>query len=300
MNRARAALGRLKLRHRARAFAGAAAQVDRPGRLVAREAVFYPLRPVASLLARARGTDVATAWTTLTRGGRNRAAYRLRGSGRTVVVRHGTPDVYMLWEVLGRRVYEIPAPARAALQAAGRPVHLVDLGANIGLFEAFLDGRLPVGEVVAYEPDPANLAMLRRNAEADRTGAAWRVVPAAALDRDGELPFATGRFAESRVPEAGGPPPSTTVPARDVFADLDDADLLKVDIEGGEWPILADPRLAGTPVRALALEYHRWGCPGADPGQLATSLLERAGFVVGPAEEDAPGFGVLWAWRAPA
>jgi hypothetical protein len=33
---------------------------------------------------------------------------------------------------------------------------------------------------------------------------------------------------------------------------------------------------------------------------LATSLLERAGFVVGPAEEDAPGFGVLWAWRAPA
>ena len=44
-----------------------------------------------------------------------------------------------------------------------------------------------------------------------------------------------------------------------------EADLVKIDIEGGEWPILTDPRFAQLPTPALVIEYHPAGCPGPDP-----------------------------------
>jgi FkbM family methyltransferase len=297
LGRVRAALGGLKLGHRLGAFRSAVSLVQRPVPFVAREALFYPARPLAGAVARLVGADPAAAWRALTRRGLNVSAYTLRASGRRVAVRHGTPDVYLLHETLGRAVYEPPAPVAAVLAGIGRPLRVVDLGANIGLFEVFLADRAPVGRIVAYEPDPDNLALLRRNAAESGSGARWEVVPAAAWTRDGTLAFMAGRFAESRVPQEAGAP-TVQVPARDVFRDLADVDLLKIDIEGGEWPILADPRFPEVPARALVIEYHRWGAPGPDPERLVRDTLTAAGYSVGPASEDAPGFGVLWAWRA--
>jgi len=255
--------------------------VSTPGRFVAREVVFYPMRAVPGLLGRVP----------------NRAAYTLRTGGRRVTIRHGTPDVYLLHEALGRGGYTPPRGAADALRALGRPLRVLDLGANIGLFEVALAPHAPVERVVAYEPDPDNLDLLRRNAVEGGGGAAWRIVPACAAGADGEVPFMAGRFAESRVPEAGAEGVTVPVEARDVFPDLAEADLVKIDIEGGEWEILGDPRLAGTPARAVVLEYHRWRCPGDDPRAAALAALEGAGYTPGEPSEDEPGFGVVWAWR---
>jgi hypothetical protein len=49
---------------------------------------------------------------------------------------------------------------------------------------------------------------------------------------------------------------STTVPVRDVFPYMQECDLLKIDIEGGEWGLLADPRFASTSAKALVMEVH--------------------------------------------
>jgi hypothetical protein len=87
---------------------------------------------------------------------------------------------------------------------------------------------------------------------------------------------------------------------RDAFPLIADADLVKIDIEGGEWPILADARFASMRARAVVLEYHIDGSPSGDPAGSAAAALTAAGFVVGePVPATAPGYGTLWAWRAP-
>ena len=48
-------------------------------------------------------------------------------------------------------------------------------------------------------------------------------------------------------------------PRVDVFPYLAAADLVKIDIEGSEWEILADARFAGIAARVLVLEYHPQG-----------------------------------------
>lgn len=47
-----------------------------------------------------------------------------------------------------------------------------------------------------------------------------------------------------------------SVAAADVLPYLADTDLVKMDIEGGEWEILADPRLGARLHQALVLGHH--------------------------------------------
>jgi hypothetical protein len=90
------------------------------------------------------------------------------------------------------------------------------------------------------------------------------------------------------------------VPAVDVFEHLADADLVKLDIQGSEWAILADPRLVAIPARAIVLEYHPRLAPSAAPHEDAVRLLRSAGFRTSSAVVDEhAGEGTIWAWRDP-
>lgn len=77
---------------------------------------------------------------------------------------------------------------RAAVLADLRPGAMAaDVGANVGYFAlAMAEAVGPSGRVIAVEPDPANLALLRENARRTR-GAPIEVVAAAAWDRPGRL-----------------------------------------------------------------------------------------------------------------
>lgn len=286
-------VGRLRIGHRLGALRGAAGAVEDPARLVAQELAALPLRPLAFALARARRTAPGAAWATLTRPlGGLVGQHTLRESGRRVFLRRGTPDVFTLYETHAAGSYEPPAPAAAALAALGRPPRVLDLGANIGLFALAALARWPGATVTSFEPDPGNLAILRRNADAN-VDADWEVVPAAASTADGALRFMTGHFAVSRA-GAG----DALVAARDVMPFVARCDLLKIDIEGGEWPILADPRFRACSAAVVVMEFHAWGSPPGDPGAAARGALEAAGFTVGPIRDEEPGSGTLWAWRA--
>ncbi len=171
---------------------------------------------------------------------------------------------------------------------------MVDLGANIGLFGIFMLERDPGARIFAVEADPANAEILRRCIAANVGLGDWQVIEAVASVQEGSVAFVAGRHSLSHI--AGPGEPGVEVPALDVFPLLEGADLLKMDIEGGEWPILADPRLAATAVRALVLEYHAFSCPEPNARVAATEALTRAGFEVQPAG-GTDDYGVVWAWR---
>jgi FkbM family methyltransferase len=222
--------------------------------------------------------------------------YRVRGVPGVVLLRHRTPDVVTLDEVFYSRDYELPAEVDALLAARPAPLEAVDLGANAGYFGAFLRGRFPGLRVTAVEPDPGNARLVRETIAANALS--WRVVEACAATHDGTLRFAAGRYSLSRVlgpdeDEAG----ALTLPAVDVLPMLDGADVVKIDIEGAEWPILEDERFAATSARAVVLEYHPAPGLAASPHEAAEGLLGRAGFALHSVWRRDDGHGVIWGWK---
>jgi hypothetical protein len=91
------------------------------------------------------------------------------------------------------------------------------------------------------------------------------------------------------------------LPQEDVLPYVQEADFVKMDIEGGEWRILGDPRFGLGRTRSVALEYHPHMCPGPVPRDEAERLLRKAGFTVidpGHSDEQFPrGQGMLWGVR---
>jgi FkbM family methyltransferase len=223
------------------------------------------------------------------------ARYHLTGGAVAFHLRHATPDVNTLEQVVGQGHYDLPAPVAAALDGLGRPPEIVDLGANIGLFGVVMLDRFPGSRVVAYEPDPANAAILRRSVQANGARHRWELREACAGVAEGSVRFQAGDFANSRIAESDGD--GIEVPVLDAYADLERADFVKIDIEGAEWPLVADGRFAVLPATVVAFEYHPYGAPG-DPEEAATAALQAAGFEVGEGHLDSlPGHGMVWGWK---
>jgi FkbM family methyltransferase len=227
--------------------------------------------------------------------------YTLRDGGRCVVIRHHTPDVMGLDEIFAACEYE-PAPEIAAALAAVPSLRVADLGGNIGLFGIWLLTRHPEARIVGYEPDPDNAAIHARAIAANDAGGRWTLKPFAAAPSDGTLLFKAGLGTTSHVVANGEDEDGAiVVEARDPFADLAQADFVKIDIEGGEWGLLADPRFAALRARVLCVEYHPDGAPGDDPGREIERLVRAGGWELrNVPKPNMPGYGLVWGWRASA
>jgi FkbM family methyltransferase len=229
-------------------------------------------------------------------GSRNLGRYRVRGVRWPLLVRHGTADLATLDDVFLTADYEPPPLVRRCLEALSGPPRVLDLGANVGYFGAFLLARFPGARIVALEPDPDNVAILRRAIAESGQESRWRVEEAAAGTREGSVEFVAGLQSTSHVAAPGETDATMPVRSMDVLPLLQDADLIKVDIEGAEWELLADDRFTAA-APALVLEYHAERCPDPDPEQLARRLLTGAGYQVQTTIRRPGGQGVMWAWR---
>lgn len=224
--------------------------------------------------------------------------YRLQGTGMKLELEHGTPDIATFDQAFVSRFFDPPIEARQAFDALPSSTVAVDLGANIGMWSLWLANQKANPRITAVEPLPRNAERLRRNARLN-PGLRIEVVEAAAATSIGEARFdarsaTTGRLAA----ESDSSPHMVTVRSIDVFDLILDADLLKIDIEGGEWLILADARLEKLRASVVFLEFHPHGCPTGDPLGAATEALARAGLTraVGHVFEGRDD-GSIWAWR---
>jgi FkbM family methyltransferase len=232
-----------------------------------------PVRFVVADLVTARGR--VRSWT-------------LRDGG-TITLMHRR-DLEAFHELMVAGEYEPPDALRERLAS---PTRIIDLGGNIGMFAHWAHRRWPAARITSFEPDPDNLAVFR----AGLTDAhPIELVEAAAMTTTGHAVLGTGtgsgRQVEFREHAVDG-----SMPAVDVFEFLDGADLVKMDIEGGEWPILDDPRMSDLHRMTWVIEFHRAGAPSLPAYDAARGQFEQAGFTVGHATLNHWGHGTLWAWK---
>jgi FkbM family methyltransferase len=149
----------------------------------------------------------------------------------------------------------------------GSSPRIFDVGANIGLASLYFLERWPSARLVAWEPNPAAFAMLEQNLKAARFPKADVRVEATALSiSDGMVEFTaptddpTAVYASiiRKGASSNGKWDRWKVPAVDaerLFSEP--ADLLKLDIEGHEYPVLEHARPKASVTRSLAIEFHR-------------------------------------------
>ena len=131
----------------------------------------------------------------------------------------------------------------AAFQQAVRPGSVVyDVGAHYGYY-SLLASRLagPNGRVIAIEPSPRNLAVLRRHLALNHASNVT-VVEMAVSDREGEARFdnRAGSGVGHLSPEGSLTVPVTTLEA--LAGRFSPPDVIKIDVEGAEEAVLAGVR----------------------------------------------------------
>jgi len=222
--------------------------------------------------------------------------YRVRRTGNLVALR-ARADLHVNREYLSREG-PVPPPNVAEILHREPPSRILDLGANIGLFTLWGNQHFPNARIVAVEPDLENVALLRQNIELNDVQEQVEVIVAAAGVAEGTTRIESGRAQLSRVLDRGEDAAGAVeTKVIDALPLVTSSDLVKIDIEGSEWDILRDSRLAGTSPRVLLMEWHKRGSNAMSPWLLAEALLTTAGFQVRHEPIVSTEYGFLWAWR---
>lgn len=232
------------------------------------------------------------------------ARYRLRRSGQTAVIRHHSRDVEVLNEIFGgtggRLAYEPPPDLGEMLDAIPSP-RILDLGGNVGLFGLYALHRWPSASLHSFEPDHENARLMSAVIAENGLQERWSLTSSAVADHAGTMAFRAGLTADSHLVALDAQELAegdVQVPVVDLFAIDGRHDIVKMDIEGGEWGVLVDPRMADLATDIIVLEWHTQGCPAPDPRAHVIDLLRKAGFTELHEPLEPSHCGMFWARRA--
>jgi FkbM family methyltransferase len=160
---------------------------------------------------------------------------------------------------------EYDAPIRRALQSGARPVRILDLGANVGLFLKRVlhlrraSFREVAVEIICVEGAPSTFSALQRQIPCLEAGESVQVLHGLAGEKNGEASLTTNPFhamtSLARQPRPGG----VTVKFLDLYETTKDwphIDLLKCDIEGAEQMVLENYEDLLRKVKLGVFEFH--------------------------------------------
>jgi FkbM family methyltransferase len=142
-------------------------------------------------------------------------------------------DMLVVREIFLDRDYRMP-PGLS-------PATILDLGANVGISTRYFRGLFPDATVIAVEPDPAQFVRLLQNTSDDPD---VRPMQVASTVSNGPVEFyAASEGWYSSLDRPPIPAVQTTVQGATIVAilsrvELSRVDLVKMDIEGGEWALL--------------------------------------------------------------
>lgn len=193
----------------------------------------------------------------------------LPGVEHPLYARPRTSDLAAFHAIFGRH--------QQAVDLGFTPETIVDLGANVGYAAVDLALRYPDASVVAVEPEPSNVEVLRRNIGSLNIvvvqAAVW---PRRALLELEEAEIGHVGFRVHEVSSSRRAVQTVTMPMLMEQTGFDVVDLLKIDIEGAELELLTQEAEWLEGVRAIAIEFHDTIKPGCSAR--GEEALARAGF----------------------
>lgn len=188
-----------------------------------------------------------------------RSLIELRESGIKLKVR-GVMDIWSVKETFLDRFYE----------KFGAPIEngwtIMDIGGGIGDFTLFALLNCPQNRVFVYEPFPDSFALLQENLRLNRVSnvqafpkAVWSQTGFLAIDTSiGEPGQHISRSAETSSSTVKNPiVPSVSLSDAFVRLGTERCDLMKLDCEGAEYPILFNaPETILDRIERMVMEYH--------------------------------------------
>jgi FkbM family methyltransferase len=212
-------------------------------------------------------------------GKRWEVALRMK-SGKRLLFRPETRfdrDYGTSYDVFTRRLYDVDL-----LDARW----IVDLGANVGFASLFFCERFPNARIDAFEPHPGHCERARRLFAINGVEERVTLHQEAVSNRAGEMRL-TDESTASRLTNNASEP-GINVRTVDFFEwakQRGTIDILKIDIEFGEYPLLADPRFAELDCRHIVMEWHEDDVR-PDGGTSSVDTLRRPGYVVSYCERE--------------
>jgi len=183
---------------------------------------------------------------------------QLAGIKHPLWARAGTSDVETFEEVFLMRQYDVPF-------ADFEPMHILDLGANIGYASVYFSARWPHSQILAVEPATSNLNLLDKNTRQWNhitclQAAVWSHPAWVQVANPKDEPNAF-RMSESHDAQ------KENIPAYTISQLIDrqgctHLDLLKMDVEGAEAEIFKNGTAWLDRVKVLVVELHDRIVPG--------------------------------------
>jgi FkbM family methyltransferase len=183
---------------------------------------------------------------------------QLKGMSHPVFLRGGGSDFEVFKQVYLYKFYNT--------EFNFEPEVIFDCGANIGLTTVYLKSKYPNSKIIAVEPEPSNVEMLRMNTQHLK---GVEIEAKGLWGRDCFLEIEKGNDGMAwsfRVKEIDtfkeGAIPAISIPKLIEKYNLDKIDILKIDIEGSEENVFQeDPGSWISKVNVLIIELHDWQRP---------------------------------------
>jgi len=177
-----------------------------------------------------------------------------------ILVRPDTTDPFIFEEVFLLDEYDFTTTREPEL--------ILDIGANVGYAAVYFAGRYPRALIIAVEPETSNVEWLRKNTAPYPN---IKVVEAGIWNRRARLTLvdADAKSSDFRLRESGaGEDGIEAVTVDDLLelAQSNHADIVKIDIEGGEKELFAENTDWLSKVDMLVIELHdrfKAGCKDA-------------------------------------
>ena len=191
-----------------------------------------------------------TAWRALP--ATDKITVRLTNGLRVTLRRPPAEDILLFREIFIEEVYR----TRENNSDCGKIERIIDVGSNVGYSVLWLAARFPTAKILAFEPLPEHVALLRRAITANDLNDRVSLFPVAVGTRAQEAYISTDGLRSQLMFENG--PMRIPTQVVDFFerAGPETIDILKLDCEGSEYDLVMDRRFANLKVRKLLLEWH--------------------------------------------
>jgi len=194
-------------------------------------------------------------------------------------------DSFTLREVFGREIYSPPWPITLAPED-----WIVDLGAKSGYSLLYWSQYWPDNQILAFEPHPQRARLARWHIEKNMLEGLIEFHAKAASSQGKTCFLTSDGIVTQTKPDAGTD--IETVNWRDILGQRT-VGILKMDVKGSEYDILADPHFSAIPIRYIVMKWHHTTNAPAEPEAWCCNKLTKAGFEVEVQFRHESG-GLLW------